>query len=306
MSDTVILGTTLGFGLGAAALFVYFGWRSWQRRRAEPMLVLALAMVPLFWLEAPGDWAFWAQYHPSFAHVPNWGPLGMTYGGLPLIAIPAYPAYWVPPIFIAIWVAKRRYWSARFSTTNRLLVSGLVVGFVWDVPFEIFATRVGIWRMAYAPWGLTLFGGTKYQVPLNISIAVALLCMFSTFLIGRTDDRGEVALLGWARRHTKSSGGAHLLNYVMIVAALQIVYVFTFLPVTVVHLFGYVTHESSEPLYGDIPLQRTPGMGNGVLGFAILIGGAALQVWLISLILNRLDARLVGRTSRIPVNSSHG
>lgn len=309
MSDAVTLGTTLAFGSGALAMLAFFGWKSVKQQRVEPMLMLTLAMIPLFWLESPGDWAFWAQYNPNFAHAPDWGPIGMTWGGLPLIAIPGYPFYWVPPMFIAVYLARRVSWSPRFSATQRLLISGLGVGFVWDFIFEIFAIRVGIWRMAYAPWGLTLWPGTKYQYPMAITLVVAIFCMFCTFLIGRTDDHGDVVLLGWAKRHTRSTPGAHLLHFGLVALSFQVVYLFTFIPIIVVHLLGYVVHQSPEPLFGDTPLQPTPGMGNGPMGFVILVGGAVLQVWIIFAVLNRLDARLTGSSparAASPVGSNRG
>jgi len=306
MSDGVTLGTTLAFSLGAVAFIVYYGWRSRQRRRIEPMLVLALAMVPLFWLEAPGNWAFWVQYNPHFAHVPAWGPLGMTYGGLPLIAIPGYPFYYVPPMAIAVYVATRLRWPSRFTAAQRLLISGLVVGFIWDVPFEIIAIRLGIWRLAYSPWGLTLWGGSRFQSDIAVSLMIAIFCMFCTYLIGRTDDRGDMVLLGWAKRHTSSSRAAHLLHFAVVAVSFQIIYALSYVPIFVVHYLGLVTHQSSGPLFDDIPLQSTVGMGHGIVGFAILVGGAALQVWLIFALLNRLDAHLLGKSSPVQAESQVG
>lgn len=293
LGDVVTLVTTLAFALGAAAMLGWYGWKSTRRGRVVPMLILALAMIPLFWQEAPGDWAFFAEYNPNFAHVPHWGPLGATYGGLPVIAIPGYPFYFVPPMVMALALAKRMSRPRGWAYWQRLLAAGLVVGFLWDVVFEIVATRFGIWRESYTPWGLTLWGGTRYQMTVAVSLVIAPFCMWCTYLIGRLDDRGDDVVLAWARRNITNPRTAGIVHFVVLALWFQVVYAISMIPIFTVHLNGLVSYRSPVPLFGNHSLQGSPaGAHDGPLGFLILVGGLALIAAISYYIVSHLEARL--------------
>src|SRR5437879_2257166 len=87
-----------------------------RNRRVQPGLWLSIAALSIFWMEAPYDWSMYAQFNPAFAKFPHWGPLGITYGGLPLMATIGYVMYFGVPTVIALSFAPR---VAKRFTMNR-------------------------------------------------------------------------------------------------------------------------------------------------------------------------------------------
>ena len=67
-------------GLGFLAVGIYLSYR---RGRLHPLLLLCISALSFSWIEAPYDWAMYAQFPPALPRMPSWWPLDMTWGGLP-------------------------------------------------------------------------------------------------------------------------------------------------------------------------------------------------------------------------------
>lgn len=244
----------LSYGLGGA-LIGYFTLRSVRRRRLDPGLLLCLGTLSIFWMEAPFDWAMYAQFHPDLPRGPRWGPLGLTWGGLPALTAPGYVMYIVTPCLLAVAVARRL--SARFgwNGVRTLLAAGLAMGFLWDLPLEILGIRLGLWRFGRAAPGLVLFPETKYQFPLYVSLAMGLLFMGGTYLLGRVDDRGDTVVEGWARRRTSSPRGRMALAVAGSILLVHVFFVASFVPHLITKQAKLNTVVSHEPLFPGVPNQ---------------------------------------------------
>ena len=100
----LILKIGVGFAyLGGIAFFAIGIWLSWQRGRLHPLLLVSISALSFSWIEAPYDWAVYAQFPPELPRMPSWWPLNMTWGGLPSAVPPGYIAYFILPTVIAAY-----------------------------------------------------------------------------------------------------------------------------------------------------------------------------------------------------------
>ena len=65
---------------------------SYRRGRPHALLLLCISAISFSWIEAPYDWAVYAQFPPAIPRMPSWWPLNMTWGGLPAAVPPGYIA----------------------------------------------------------------------------------------------------------------------------------------------------------------------------------------------------------------------
>lgn len=95
-SDFALVG-----GITFTALGIYLSVR---QRRVHPLLLLCISAMSFSWIEAPYDWAMYAQFPPAIPRMPSWWPLNMTWGGLPLFVPVGYISYFVlPAVTGAAW-----------------------------------------------------------------------------------------------------------------------------------------------------------------------------------------------------------
>ena len=92
------------------SLAVYLSFR---HRRVHPLLLLCISAISFSWIEAPYDWAMYAQFPPAIPRMPSWWPLNMTWGGLPLFVPVGYISYFVLPAVTG--AALGRWLSAKFG-----------------------------------------------------------------------------------------------------------------------------------------------------------------------------------------------
>jgi Spirocyclase AveC-like len=240
-------------GIAFFAIGVYLSFR---RRRLHPLLLLCISALSFSWIEAPYDWAMYAQFPPALPRMPSWWPLNMTWGGLPSSVPIGYMSYFVLPAIIGTWLG--RWLSAKFHWRGpiTLLTVGLVVGFCWAFLFNaITGARLGNFSYGYVIPGLALWEGTKHQYPLYDSLAMGVQMMVFTYLLGRTDAEGRNVIEVWADKRSSSRFQASVLSIVAIVLVGNVLYGAVFAPHLVTKLGGWVTAGPTEQLFPGVPNQ---------------------------------------------------
>ena len=206
---TPLLTASIGFAYVGGFAFVAIGvYLTYRRRRLHPLLLVCIAAISISWIEAPYDWAVFAQFAPAIPRMPSWWPLDMTWGGLPASVPVGYISYFVTPALVAAalgrWLSSRFHW--RRPTT--LLGVGLVVGFFWAVLFNgILGARLGVFYYGRVIPGLALWQGTKHQYPLYDALAMGVMMMVFAYILGRTDPEGRTVIEMWAHARSASRFG---------------------------------------------------------------------------------------------------
>ena len=183
-------------GVGFLVAGVYL---SWKQRRPHPLLLVSISAIAISWIEAPYDWAMYAQFPPALPRMPSWWPMNTTWGGLPSSVPIGYISYFVLPALIGAALGNRA--AARFGwrRPQALLGVGFAVGFVWAFCFNaMLGARLGVFYYAQVIPGLAIFEGTKHQYPVYDAIAMALQMMVFAYLLGRTDAQGRNVIEIWA------------------------------------------------------------------------------------------------------------
>ena len=89
--------------LTGAIAFAYIGgvvllgagvYLSLKRGRMHALLLVCIAAASISWIEAPYDWAMYAQFPAAIPRMPSWWPLNMTWGGLPSSVPPVNTPRW--------------------------------------------------------------------------------------------------------------------------------------------------------------------------------------------------------------------
>ena len=171
---------------------------------------MCISAISFSWIEAPYDWAMYAQFPPAIPRMPSWWPMNMTWGGLPASVPPGYISYFVLPAVIAAFIGRRL--SSRFQWRRplTLLGAGLTVGFLWALLFNAFiGARLGLFHYGRVIGGLAIRAGTKHQYPLYDALAMGVLVMVFAYLLGRTDSQGRTIVDAWAESRSKSRSSRH-------------------------------------------------------------------------------------------------
>ena len=242
-----------GGGIAFTAIGVYLSIR---RRRVHPLLLLCISAISFSWIEAPYDWAMYAQFPPSLPRMPSWWPLNMTWGGLPSAVPVGYISYFVLPAVtgaaLGRWLSARFHWRMPIT----LLTVGLLVGFCWALFFNaVIGARLGVFYYAYVIPGLGLFEGTKHQYPIYDALAMGVQMMVFTYLLARTDSEGRNVIEMWSDKVSKSRAQSTILSIVAVVIIGNLVYGAVFAPHLVTKLGGWVTSGPTEQLFPDVPNQ---------------------------------------------------
>jgi hypothetical protein len=254
---TPLLGAAIGFAYVGGASFVAIGtFLSFRRGRLHPVLLLCISAISFSWIEAPYDWAVYAQFPPAIPRMPSWWPLNVTWGGLPASVPPGYIAYFVLPAVIGAalgrWSSSRFQWRAPIP----LLVAGLVVGSLWAFSFNaLLGAQLGVVHYGRVIEGLAVWAGTKHQYPLYDSLAMGVQMMVFTYLLGRTDSTGRTPIEVWADSRSKSRLRSSLLSMAAAVVVGHAVYLSVFAPHLVTKMSGLVTVGPTEPLFEGVPNQ---------------------------------------------------
>jgi hypothetical protein len=242
--------------VGGIGFFVAGVYLTVRRRRLHPLLLVCIAALSISWIEAPYDWAMYAQFPPAIPRMPSWWPLDMTWGGLPASVPIGYVSYFVLPAVIGAALGRRV--SARFHLRRpqTLLVVGLVVGFGWAFFFNaVVGARLGVFYYGRVIPGLALWQGTKHQYPLYDALAMGVQMMVFTYLLGRTDPDGRTVIDMWADRMSTSRLRSALLSVLGIVLLANVVYGAVFAPHLATKLDNKVTAGPTAPLFPGVRNQ---------------------------------------------------
>ena len=253
---TPLLAASIGFAYAGGAAFVGAGiYLSIRGRRLHPLLLLCIAAASISWIEAPYDWAVYAQFPPAIPRMPSWWPLDKTWGGLPASVPPGYIAYFVLPPVLGSALARRLIARFGWRTPTTLLTVGILVGCVWAFLFNaILGARLGVFYYGRVIPGLALWPGTKHQYPLYDTVAMGTQMMVFTYLYGRRDPAGRTPVERWAQSRARNPRRSWGYSVAAIVVIAHIVYQSVFAP----HLITKVLHEQTVAPHG----QLFPGVAN--------------------------------------------
>ena len=248
-------------GLGFLAAGVYLTYR---QRRLHPLLLVCIGALSICWIEAPYDWVTYAQFDPAIPRMPSWWPLNMTWGGLPASVPPGYISYFVTPALLGALLGRRLSTRFGWRRPTTLLLSGLVVGFVWALLFNgILGARLGIFYYGRVISGLALWGGSKHQYPVYDALAMGVQVMVFAYLLGRTDEQGRTVIEMWAQKRTTTPLRASALSVVGVVLIAHALYGAVFAPHLVTKLQGWVNEGPTSPLFRGVPNQPLHGGQGG-------------------------------------------
>jgi hypothetical protein len=254
---TPLLRAAIGFAYVGGALFVALGLLlSLRRGRPHPLLLVCISAISFSWIEAPYDWAVYAQFPPAIPRMPSWWPLNVTWGGLPAAVPPGYIAYFALPAVVGScvgrWLSSRFQWRAPIT----LLIAGLATGCLWAFAFNgVLGARLGVVHYGRVIEGLALWPGTKHQYPLYDSLAMGVQMMVFTYLLGRTDSRGRTLIEVWADSKSTSLLRSSLLSIAAVIVIGHAVYLSVFAPHLATKLLHLQTVGPTEPLFEGVPNQ---------------------------------------------------
>jgi hypothetical protein len=245
------------FAYVGAAVFVGAGiYLSYRRGRLHPLLLVCISAISYSWIEAPYDWAVYAQFPPALPRMPSWWPLNMTWGGLPAAVPPGYIAYFVLPGVLGVALARVLIPKSPFSRPVTLLLVGMAVGFSWAFVFNAFVgARLGVFYYGRVIEGLALWEGTRHQYPLYDALAMGVQMMVFTYLLGRTDSQGRTIVEAWADARTSTATRSALLSIVAFIVIGHVVYLSVFAPHLITKVLHLVTVGPTEQLFEGIPNQ---------------------------------------------------
>jgi hypothetical protein len=263
---TPLLISSIVFAYVTGIVFLVAGVvLSWKQRRPHPLLLVSISALAISWIEAPYDWAMYAQFPPAIPRMPSWWPVNATWGGLPSSVPIGYISYFVLPALIGAALGRRAAARYGWRRPQTLLAIGFAVGFVWAFCFNaLLGAQLGVFYYGKVIPGLAIFEGTKHQYPIYDSIAMALQMMVFAYLLGRTDAQGRNVLESWAERRAKTRTGSFALSILAAVVVGHVLYIAVFTPHLITKLRGDVTAGPTEQLFPGVEDQPAQGGFGGV------------------------------------------
>ena len=254
---TALLKAAIGFAYVGGAFFVAIAsFLSFRRGRPHPLFLVCMSAISFSWIEAPYDWAVYAQFPPTIPRMPSWWPLNMTWGGLPAAVPPGYIAYFSLPAVIGATVGRWSSSKFQWRAPTTLLSVGLVVGCVWAFAFNaVLGAQLGVVYYGRVIEGLALWPGTRHQYPLYDSLAMGVQMMVFTYILGRTDSLGRTIIDVWADSRSRSRLGSSFLSIAAAIVIGHAVYLSVFTPHLVTKLLHLQTVGPTEPLFEGVPNQ---------------------------------------------------
>jgi len=248
---TPLMKGAIAFAYVGGFVFLAIGvYLSYQRRRLHPFLLVCISAISFSWIEAPYDWAMYAQFPPAIPRMPSWWPLNLTWGGLPAQVPIGYVSYFVLPALIGVFVGRRMGRRFGWRRPIALLGAGLVVGFIWAFLFNaILGARLGVFSYGRVISGLALWPGTKHQYPLYDALAMGVQVMVFTYLLGRTDPEGRTVIDMWADSRARTRLQSAVLSVVGFIIIGNVVYAAVFAPHLITKVTGQVNTGPTVQLF---------------------------------------------------------
>ncbi len=228
-----------------------------RRGRLHPLLLACLSALSFSWIEAPYDWAMYAQFPPAMPRMPSWWPLNMTWGGgLPQCVPLGYISYFVLPAVLSVALARWMISKFHLRAPLTLLTVGLIVGTLSAFFQNAFlGAQSGVTYYGRVIGGLAIREGTKHQYPLYDSLAMGVTMMVMTYFLGRIDLSGRTLVDAWADSKARSRLGSALLSIVGFVVIGNAIYLAVFAPHLATKLMHLQTVGPTEQLYEGVPNQ---------------------------------------------------
>jgi hypothetical protein len=261
---TPLLAASLAFAyVGGIGLLAAGTYLSWRRGRLHPLLLVCISALSISWIEAPYDWAMYAQFPEAIPRMPSWWPLNMTWGGgLPSSVPIGYMAYFGIPALLGAALGTRIAARYGWRRPQTLLTVGIALGFVWALLFNGgLGAQLGVFSYGRVIPGLALFEGTKHQYPVYDALAMALQIGVFAYLLGRTDPEGRNVIEAWADRRTSTRLRSGLLSAAAVIVVGHVLYLGVFAPHLATKLRGDVTAGPSEQLFPHVENQPLHGGG---------------------------------------------
>ena len=254
---TPLLAAANAFGWLSGIFFVAAGiYLSVRGRRLHPLLLLCICAISFSWIEAPYDWAMYAQFPPGLPRMPSWWPLNMTWGGLPSSVPLGYIGYFCIPAVTGAALGRRLSERFHWRRPITLLIVGLVVGFCWALVFNAgLGAQLGVFYYAYVIPALAIFEGTLHQYPIYDAIAMGIQMMVFTYLLGRTDSQGRNVIEMFADKVSKTRAQSVTVSIVSVIVVGNVLYGAVFAPHLVTKQLGYVTSGPDVQLFPGVPNQ---------------------------------------------------
>ncbi len=254
---TPVMQAGLAFAyIGGLTFFGLGVYLSFRRRRLHPLLLLCISALSFSWIEAPYDWAMYAQFPPALPRMPSWWPMDMTWGGLPSSVPIGYMSYFILPPVIGAFVGRRLIARYHWRRPQTFLTVGLLVGFVWAMFFNAFiGARLGVFYYGRVISGLAIFEGSKHQYPIYDAVAMGIQAMVFTYLLGRTDGQGRTVVDLWADSKARTRLQSGLLSVLAIIVLGHVVYGSVFLPHLITKQLDLVDAGPTEELFEGVPNQ---------------------------------------------------
>ncbi len=279
------------------ALAVYYTSVSVRARSMHIGLWMVIGVAAMSWMEAPFDNSMYAVFHPDFARLPKWGPIGATQGQLPQIAPPGYILYFIVPALIGVAAGKAVMRKYGWRQGNALLACGFATGILWDAFFEIGETHTAhLWAYARVAPGLTISPGGISQVPVYVFLAMAAFIMPLTYVLGAVDRDGQPMLMALVARRTSPGAARTVAMLIVSVMFTNVTYALTYLPHVITKSAHLLTQSGKlVPFPGKIAIQ--PGADatqhDGALGSLIIWGWLLAMTALVFKLVAVIDARML-------------
>jgi len=254
---TPLMKAGIAWAYVGGVVFVAVGvYLSFRRHRLHPLLLLCISAISFSWIEAPYDWAMYAQFPTALPRMPGWWPLNMTWGGLPSSVPMGYIGYFVLPAVIGAVVGNRLAKRFGWRRPIALLGTGLVVGFLWALVFNGgLGAQLGIFYYGRVISGLALFEGSKHQYPLYDALAMGIQAMVFSYILGRTDPDGRTIIDIWADSKAKTRLQSAFLSIVAVILIGTAVYGAVFLPHFITKKMHLVNAAPTGELFDGVPNQ---------------------------------------------------
>ncbi|HTR69402.1 MAG TPA: spirocyclase AveC family protein [Mycobacteriales bacterium] len=192
--------------VAALVLVIVLCFVMWRRHPKHPILLMAIAVEAILWMDPVMNWAPYAVYNPQLWHWPeSWALVSLSPTVEPLVVF-GYVTFYLLPFFPAIWIlrrAQRRRPRTSFVWRHPLISLAalvFVIGFLYDAMLEVLCIRAGLYIYSQViPFG-SIFAGKAYQFPLLWESSLITVVMIPAAVMLYRDESGRTVAEKLAQR----------------------------------------------------------------------------------------------------------